>query len=72
MDSRQIIINIGKKICYYRELKGFSQTDLAANLNPLSDKTSISRLENGRTNPTVKTLVDICRVLEIDIKDLFD
>ena len=70
MDKQQIINIIGKKICYYRKLKGFSQLDLAAIVN--IEKSNLSRLENGRTNPTISTLVDICNALNIDLTLLFD
>lgn len=35
------------------------------------EKASLSRLESGQTNPTVKTLHRICKVLEVDIAELF-
>ena len=70
MDKQQVIRKIGNKICEYRELKGLSQLDLSAIVN--IEKSNLSRLENGRTNPTIATLVDICNALSIDIKLLFD
>lgn len=35
------------------------------------DPTNISRIESGRTNPTIFTLFRIAEALEIPLKDLF-
>lgn len=61
---------LGFKIKLIRESKDLSQTDLASICN--FEKTSISRIENGRTNITLKTLVILSEALTVDIKDLFD
>jgi len=36
------------------------------------EKTAISRIENGRNNVTLKTIVLLSEALEIELKDLFD
>lgn len=71
--KKQFGINL-KKI---RESKNMTQFDLATAINDLSsessiEKTTISRIENGRTNVTLTTLTKLSLALEIDIKKLFD
>ncbi len=53
-----------------RESKGMSQLDLASLCD--LEKTSISRIENGRTNITLKTAIALSIALEVKLKDLFD
>ncbi|EJG03408.1 helix-turn-helix domain-containing protein [Flavobacterium sp. F52] len=70
---KQFGINL-KKI---RESKNMTQLDLATAMNelstdPLIDKTTISRIENGRTNITLTTSVKISLALGIDLKVLYD
>lgn len=60
----------GKRLKEIRVNKGMSQLDLASYLNV--DKTSISRIENGRTNLTLITMVKLSKALDIRINELFD
>lgn len=60
---------IGLSIKYLREQKGISQLDLASLCN--YEKSTISRIENGRTNLTLKTILTISRALEIDYVEIF-
>ncbi|MFH6963181.1 helix-turn-helix domain-containing protein [Flavobacterium plurextorum] len=60
-----------------RESKNMTQLDLATAMNELSsesliDKTTISRIENGRTNITLTTSIKLSLALEIELKVLFD
>lgn len=50
--------------------KGISQADLVGRMEGNIDHTNISRIEAGRTNPTVITLYRIAEALEIKISDL--
>lgn len=71
--SENIISNqnkFGSKIKLIRERNGFSQLDLASLCN--LDKTSISRIENGRTNVTIKTATLLSHYLEVELKELFE
>ncbi|UMB59891.1 helix-turn-helix domain-containing protein [Lutibacter sp. A80] len=60
----------GLQLKKIRHTKGMSQLDLASYCN--LEKTSISRIENGRTNTTLKTMVILSTALEVELKDLFD
>jgi DNA-binding XRE family transcriptional regulator len=46
-----------------------TQNDLAVECE--FEKASMSRIESGKSNPTVRTLLKICRVLDVKIEDLF-
>ncbi|ANH83545.1 hypothetical protein A8C56_23515 [Niabella ginsenosidivorans] len=60
----------GQKVKKLRERRKMSQLDLAVACNV--EKTAISRIERGRTNPTLKTAVALSQALEVKIKTLFD
>lgn len=70
-------ILFGKNLKKIRESKKMTQFDLATAMNNLSsssfiEKTSISRIENGRTNITLSTAIKLSLALEIDLKILFE
>lgn len=52
--------------------KGISQADLVGRMEGNIDPTNISRIEAGRTNPTVITLYRIAEALEIKLIDLLN
>lgn len=63
-----IIQKIGLNIRNRRiELK-LTQTDLAYRCG--FEKQNMYRIENGKTNPTIKTLLIIAKELDIDIVDI--
>lgn len=70
MDISQLQIKIGHRIKVLRESKGVSQQNLAAICN--FEKANLSRIEAGRTNPTISTLYKISQALEISLSDLVD
>lgn len=70
MKISQLQQKIGQRIRELRESKGFSQQNLAAICN--FEKANLSRIEAGRTNPTVSTLYKISQALEITISELVD
>ncbi|MBS9768800.1 MAG: helix-turn-helix transcriptional regulator [Flavobacteriaceae bacterium] len=65
-----LLISIGKRVQELREQKGLSQVDLAGKIIGKFDTTNISRIESGRTNPTIFTLQRIAIALEISLKEL--
>jgi len=60
----------GLQLKKIRLSKNMSQLDLASYCN--LEKTSISRIENGRTNTTLKTMVILSEALEVELKDFFN
>jgi transcriptional regulator with XRE-family HTH domain len=70
MKKDLVLIEIGMKIRKLREEKNISQQDLAAACN--FEKSNMSRLEAGRTNPTIGTLLKICEALDVKLSDLIN
>jgi len=66
-DTRFLII-LGQKIRKVRLDKNLAQHKLAAMCD--FEKASMSRIEAGKTNPTILTLRKISTALEIDIAEL--
>jgi len=60
---------LGKRIKFLRIQNEMSQLDLASLCD--LEKTSISRIENGRSNITLKTALVIAKNLEVELRDLF-
>ena len=61
---------IGSRLVSLRKAKGISQTKLAE-LTKL-DRTYISRIERGKQNMTMTTLIFICDCLGVTLKEFFD
>lgn len=69
MEDIEFIKQIGFNIKRIRQSKKLTQLDLAAFLN--IEDSALRRIENGRTNPTIKTLLKISKALNVNINDLF-
>jgi len=61
---------IGQRIIELREQKGWSQSDLARACN--KDRQAIEKLENGKVNPTLYTLLEVANALELSLSKLVD
>ena len=75
MEKSELLKLVGKRIKEVRLSKGVTQLELVIKMEDSSgriDETNISRIESGRTNPTVFTLFRIAEALEISAKDLID
>ena len=72
MDKSELLKNVGKKIQEIRISKGLSQVDLVGKIAGNIDTTNISRIESGRTNPTIYTLYRISEALEIPLSQLIN
>lgn len=70
MEINQLQQKIGERIRELRESKGISQQNLAAICN--FEKANLSRIEAGRTNPTISTLFKISQALKTTIADLIN
>ena len=60
---------IGYRITEIRKLKGISQYKLAKNV--MMEQSNLARIEKGLTNPTIKTLLKISDVLEVQLEVFF-
>ena len=70
MENLEIFKQVGKKVQKIRTLKGLSQVALVGKMEGNIDTTNISRIESGRTNPTLLTLYRLAQALEVPISEL--
>jgi transcriptional regulator with XRE-family HTH domain len=61
---------VGSKIREYRKSKKLSLQDLAYSIG--MEKSNLSIIENGKSNPQLLTYAKIASALDISLKDLFD
>jgi transcriptional regulator with XRE-family HTH domain len=64
------LIAFGKNLRKQRKLKGFTQEELAFDLD--IEISQISRIERGIINTSIGNIYVIANVLKIDLKELFD
>lgn len=68
-DKSLLLRTIGKNIVIQRVIKDISQKELARLCGkPVS---IISKIEKGKTNPTLSTLNEVAKALNVNIKTLF-
>ena len=67
-NKEDLQVAIGKRVKMLREERGIPQQDLAAKCN--IEKSNLSRLEAGGTNPTIYTLYKIAECLDITVSEL--
>ena len=72
MDKSKILLQVGKGIKEVRESKGISQIELVGRMEGNIDATNISKIESGRTNPTIYTLFRIADALEVKPAELLN
>ena len=68
-EEEDFIKNLGKRIVALRKEKNIKQIELATRVN--IEDSALRRIESGRTNPTIKTLLRIAEGLEVDLLELF-
>lgn len=68
LDKNETLIRIGLKIREIRETKKLSIQDLADKLD--MEYNNVIRIEKGRTNFTIGTLMKIASALEVGLKDI--
>ena len=69
MKEPDLLLKLGENIRTLRLKKNMSQNDLAIECN--FEKASMSRIESGKSNPTIKTLYKISKVLNVPLSELF-
>ena len=70
MNKEQLKKKVGERIVELRSQKGWSQSDLARACN--KDRQALEKLENGKVNPTIYSLLEIAKALEVPLKKLID
>jgi len=68
--ERELLFDLGQKIKKIRLEKKMSQIALATEIN--IEKSNMSRIEAGRTNPTYLTLYKIAIALGVNVSFLVD
>lgn len=68
MTKEKLKKEIGKKIKFLREQKGWSQSDLARACE--KDRQAIEKIENGKVNPTIFSLLEISKALSVPLSEL--
>lgn len=68
LDKNETLIRIGLKIREIRESQKLSIQDLADKLD--MEYNNVIRIEKGRTNFTIGTLVKIANALEVELKEI--
>lgn len=65
-----ICVKLGRRVRLLRDSKGYSQEFLAnhANINRIN----LSRIENGKAEPSLKTLHSIALALDMTLSQLLD
>ena len=70
MQKEPVLARIGMNIRVLRDEKNISQQDLAASCN--FEKSNMSRIEAGKNNLTIGTLLKICDALDVKLIDIID
>lgn len=68
-DKEAFLKALGAHIKQIRESKGLSAAEFGRRM--FMERSHVSRLEAGGTNPTSTTLKTICNAMEIKMEDLF-
>ena len=61
---------MGKRIEFFRKKKGLTQKDLADKLN-LKNRGTVSAWEVDTTSPKPTMMLELCKILDISILELF-
>ncbi|UEG51230.1 helix-turn-helix domain-containing protein [Ferruginibacter lapsinanis] len=69
MNHIELQKRLGSKIKALRSKKNMTQNELAIECD--FEKASMSRIESGQTNPTIRTLYKISKALDIPITEFF-
>lgn len=71
MKYEQLIKLVGERVKEKREELGITQEQLAKRMNEKKYKSTISKLENGKTqNPTLKNICDVANALDVEVWEL--
>jgi transcriptional regulator with XRE-family HTH domain len=70
MIEKELLWKFGQRIKQLRAEKGFTQIALANILD--IEKSNLSRLESGRKNPKLTTLINLANALGVTYNELLD
>jgi transcriptional regulator with XRE-family HTH domain len=66
----EYLIKLGLNVVHWRKKKKMSQNDLAYKIG--WDKPNLRKIEHGRGNPTIKTLLLLAEGLDISLQELLN
>ncbi len=69
MTKNELKTAIGKRVVELRTQKGWNQSDLARACN--KDRQAIEKIENGKVNPTIYSLYEVCSGLQFSLEEMF-
>lgn len=69
-EEKAYIKKLGIRIVELRKEKNLKQIDLATKIN--IEDSALRRIESGRTNPTIKTLLRIAEGLDVEFKEMLN
>ncbi len=72
MEKEILYKKVGARIKSIRQAKGLSLMDVVGKIEGGIDKSNLSRIEAGRTNPTLHTLYRLASCLGVQLKELVD
>ncbi len=72
MEKEILYKRVGAKIKSIRQSKGLSLMDVVGKIEGGIDKSNLSRIEAGRTNPTLYTLYRLASCFGVPLKELVD
>jgi transcriptional regulator with XRE-family HTH domain len=70
INKQEKLETFGRNVRTFREAKGWSQRDMAANCN--IDSADIGRIERGQVDVRYTTILQLAKVLDITPCQLFD
>jgi len=70
INTKIYLQRLGKNIVQIREQKKLTQYKLAKEI--FTDQSNLARIEEGKINPTIKTLLKISFALECEVRDIID
>jgi transcriptional regulator with XRE-family HTH domain len=70
INKHEKLSGLGRKVRTFREAKGWSQRDMAANCN--IDAADIGRIERGQVDVRYTTIIQLAKVLDVTPCELFD
>ena len=71
MNKSEYLKIVGERVKAIRLEKNLTQLDLVGRMAGEIDPTNISRIESGRTNPTIFTMYRLAEALEVPVSDFF-
>lgn len=65
---KEYSIKLGENLKKIRIMKGITQTEIAKKLDV--NRSFVSNIENGKTNPTLSTITNLAEALGVTVNEL--